>query len=205
MAKEIMAQSIFNPSMHKSQLRQHFLTARQSLSDRQWQDQSQQLCDQLRQCDLFQRAKTVGVYFSHQREPDLRPLFTLPKTWGFPRCVGKQLVWSTWQEGDPLTRDRYGILTPTPAAPILSADQVDLILVPTLAGDRQGYRLGYGGGYYDRLFAQPDWRQMPRLGITFAAAMVDRLPVDPWDMSLSGFCLETGYFLLDNAHKKAPR
>ncbi|MEY2984972.1 MAG: hypothetical protein RLZZ568_1589 [Cyanobacteriota bacterium] len=195
----------FSPHpMDKAQLRHYFLNQRQQLSPQQWQHKSQQLCQQLQHWDLFQQAQTVCAYFSHQQEVDLGPLLTLPKVWGFPRCVQKQLVWSTWQRPDPLITDKYGILTPTSQAPQLEPAQVDLILIPTLAGDRQGYRLGYGGGYYDRLFAHPQWQQIPRLGIVFAAALVDRLPVDPWDMPLSGFCSEQGYVWRENWQKKSP-
>ena len=188
----------------KAQLRQYFLNQRQQLLPQQWQQQSQQLCDQLSQWDLFRQAETVCAYFSHRQEVDLSGLFALPKIWGFPRCVQKQLIWSTWQPNDPLMPDQYGILTPVSTAPLLEPNQVDLILVPTLAGDRRGYRLGYGGGYYDRLFAQPDWQAVPKVGIVFATAIIDQLPVDAWDLPLSGFCSEQGYFLRENEQKKSP-
>ena len=191
--------------MDKAQLRRQILSQRQQLSPQQWQQQSQQICEQLRQWELFQQAKTVCAYFSTQQEANLSDLFTVPKIWGFPRCVQKNLIWSTWQVGDPLIPDKYGILIPGSTAALLDPKQVDLILVPTLAGDRQGYRLGYGGGYYDRLFAQKAWQTIPRIGIVFAAAMVEQLPHDPWDLPLSGFCSENGYFLLANQDKKIPQ
>jgi 5-formyltetrahydrofolate cyclo-ligase len=191
--------------MDKAQLRRHFLHQRQQLSPQQWQQKSQQLCEQLRQWELFQQAKTVCAYFSTQQEVDLSTLFTLPKIWGFPRCVQKNLIWSTWQLGDSLIPDKYGILTPPSTAPRLEPHRVDLILVPTVAGDRQGYRLGYGGGYYDRLFAQKEWQTIPRVGIVFATAIAEQLPHDPWDLPLSGFCSENGYFLLTNWDEKIPQ
>jgi 5-formyltetrahydrofolate cyclo-ligase len=67
---------------------------------------------------------------------------------------------------------------------------VDLLLVPMLGGDRRGYRLGYGAGYYDRLQADPAWATVPSLGICFGAELVERLPVDSWDRPLNGVCTE---------------
>lgn len=180
--------------MDKRQLRQYFLAQRQQLSPPQWQAKSQQLCEHLSQQALFQQAKTVCAYVSYQQEADLSSLFSLPKVWGLPRCVNKQLLWSTWHPKAPLVPDKYGILVPELTAPLLDPTQVDLILVPTLAGDRRGYRLGYGGGYYDRLFAQPLWQAIPRIGIVFAMAIVDYLPADPWDLPLGGLCTEIGYW-----------
>lgn len=86
----------------------------------------------------------------------------------------------------------YGILEPDPALPQLLAENIDLLLVPAVAIDRGGYRLGYGGGYYDRLRADPCWRQIPTIGIVFDFAYVDSLPIDPWDLPLDAVCTELG-------------
>jgi len=61
-----------------------------------------------------------------------------------------------------------------------------------VGGDQRGYRLGYGGGYYDRMLSQPAWQKISTLGILFDFALWDHLPHDPWDRPLTGFCTETG-------------
>jgi 5-formyltetrahydrofolate cyclo-ligase len=61
-----------------------------------------------------------------------------------------------------------------------------------VAIDRQGYRLGYGGGYYDRLRADPLWRKIPTIGIVFNFAYVEQLPIEPWDLPLDAVCTELG-------------
>ncbi len=139
--------------MDKAQLRQQFLARRRSLPLTEWQQLSYQVCHQLRCLPQFQQANTIAAYFTTQQEPDLSPLFTPAKTWGFPRCVGQQLQWSTWQPGQPLLPGKYGIPMPPLEAPLLDPAHIDLLLIPAVAGDRQGYRLGYGGGFYDRLLA----------------------------------------------------
>ncbi len=134
--------------MDKATLRKSLLQTRQSMSIELWRDKSAQLCIQLQTSSLFNQAQTVLAYFSVRQEPDLSTLFSLPKIWGFPRCVGKSLHWHRWSPQDSLSLQAgaFGILEPHPDAPSLKPEQVDLILVPAVACDLQGYRLGYGEG-----------------------------------------------------------
>lgn len=183
-------------AQEKPQLRQLLLQQRQSLSVLEWQVNSDRLCTQLKKSALFQQSGTILAYFSSRQEPDLTPLFKLPgKIWGFPRCQGQNLCWHRWSPewGDGLTLGPFGIAEPQPELPQLQAAQVDLLLVPAIAIDHRGYRLGYGGGFYDRLLSQPDWRQVPTLGIVFEFGYLSRLPTDPWDLPLAGICTELGY------------
>jgi 5-formyltetrahydrofolate cyclo-ligase len=176
----------------KPELRRQLLQQRRSLSPEDWQNRSHTLCQHLLNWPIFQQANTILTYCSHHQEPDLSPLFTPPgKIWGIPRCVGKTLVWHQWEpQTQPLHPGTYGILEPPIANPTLTT--ADLILVPCVGCDRQGYRLGYGGGFYDRLFADPNWQQTVTIGITFAFAQVAELPIEPWDRKLQWLCTEIG-------------
>ncbi|MEB3293955.1 MAG: 5-formyltetrahydrofolate cyclo-ligase [Synechococcales bacterium] len=206
----------------KAQLRQQLLQQRRSLSTAQWQAQSQQLCTHLQQTPEWQQAQTIGAYFSIHQEPNLSflwqdppspaaPLPTpdlrqsspppplspsppplTPKRFAFPRCIAKQLQWHFWQPHQPRVSGKYGIPEPDPSLPLAQPEQLDLLLVPCVACDRQGYRLGYGGGFYDRLLEDPRWASIPTLGITFQAAIVETLPLEPWDQQLTGILTEQG-------------
>ncbi|MBD2576337.1 5-formyltetrahydrofolate cyclo-ligase [Oscillatoria sp. FACHB-1406] len=175
----------------KAELRRQLLKQRRSLSARVWQTRSKQLCDRLQEFPIFARSTTILAYWSCHQEPDLSPLLSRSdKVWGLPRCVDKSLCWHHWKPGEALERGSYGIFEPHADSPRLQAESIDLILVPAVACDRAGYRLGYGGGFYDRLLSLPQWSSIPTLGIVFEFALLESLPVEPWDIALNGVCTE---------------
>jgi 5-formyltetrahydrofolate cyclo-ligase len=95
---------------------------------------------------------------------------------------GKPLIMRGWEFGAPLDRGQWGIREPKPDAPEV---EPDILLVPLLAFDRAGYRLGYGAGYYDmtihRLRAL---KPVTAVGIAFAAQQVPKIPTTPRDERL---------------------
>lgn len=181
------------PQLDKSLLRRNILQQRQSLSAAQWQAKSSLICDRLKADSLFKEARTILAYFSFRQEADLGLLFELNKNWAFPRCVGKSLVWHSWQPGEDLHSGKYGIKEPLKTATVISPATADLILVPTVACDNRGYRLGYGGGFYDRLLSSPQCLNIPTVGITFDFAYMLELPIDIWDIKLNFICTESKF------------
>jgi 5-formyltetrahydrofolate cyclo-ligase len=95
---------------------------------------------------------------------------------------GKPLIMQAWEFGAPLDRGQWGIREPKPEAPEVDPD---ILLVPLLAFDREGFRLGYGAGYYDmtihRLRAL---KPVTAVGIAFAAQEVPKIPTTPRDERL---------------------
>lgn len=182
----------------KVKLRGTIIKTRQSLTLQEWQGKSNLICRNLQTSALFSQAKTILAYFSFRQEPDLSSSFTnnhnnnSKKTWGFPRCVNKTLDWHRWEPNDSVITGAYGITEPRPESPKINPEEVDLILVPCVACDRKGYRLGYGGGYYDRLLSSPHWESIPTIGIVFDFAYLPQLPIEHWDKPLQTVCTETG-------------
>jgi 5-formyltetrahydrofolate cyclo-ligase len=182
----------------KANLRRSLLKARQALHPDVWREKSDRLCAHLQAWPTFVQAQTILAYFSFRQEPDLSPLFLTSHRWGFPRCVNKTLIWHQWcpaETGTSLQVGAYGILEPHPALPTLAPSDVDLILIPAVACDVRGYRLGYGGGFYDRMLSTPAWAIKPTIGIVFEFARLPSIPVEPWDRRLQGICTEAGLFL----------
>jgi 5-formyltetrahydrofolate cyclo-ligase len=95
---------------------------------------------------------------------------------------GRPLVMRAWAFGAPLAAGVWGIREPTPDAPEVAPD---ILIVPMLAFDRRGHRIGYGAGYYDMTIAALRARkQVVAVGIAFAAQEIDAVPDTPRDARL---------------------
>ena len=131
-----------------------------------------------------EEARTILLFSGVDREPDTTPaidaLLARGKTVALPKCLpGRQMEARRITGRAGLIPGPFGIPEPAPECPAVPRDDLDLILVPNLCCDRAGYRLGHGGGYYDRYLA--GYR-----GFTVAlcpeAWLRDRLPRDGFDL-----------------------
>jgi 5-formyltetrahydrofolate cyclo-ligase len=152
---------------------------------------------------LLKPPSRLGLYWPVGHEPDLRPLTEqLSPPWraclALPAIRDQRLLYLPWRPGDPLAPDEVGIPAPVAAAP-LEPIALGLLLVPALAVDRSGVRLGSGGGWYDRLRSDPLWGAVPALVVVPAACVVPRLPRDPWDVPFPGWLTETGLHWTDSS------
>lgn len=133
---------------------------------------------------LFHEARTVLCYMAIPGEVELHPAFArwqeIGKRIALPLVVGDELV---LKEYDPANlRPGYrGISEPGDDAPVIAPDEIDLALVPGVAFTPDGFRLGRGKGFYDRLLPK---LRCPKYGVCFPFRIVPQLPVDPWDVKL---------------------
>lgn len=172
----------------KTHLRQQFRQQRDRLDT---VELSQQLSQRLSTWPELQRSRTILAYWPHNSELSLLALMELwhAKIWGLPRCLpGKQLAWHAYapqRDRERLVSGKFGILEPPPTFPLVDLVTVDAVLVPALACDRWGTRLGYGGGYYDRCLARSELQQCLTVGIVTGSGFSQiPLPRDDWDVSL---------------------
>ena len=136
----------------------------------------------------------IAIYWPLRNEVDIRSLkekFSL----ALPRCKDKkELLFYPWDE-NPLIKDSEGILSPKNTFS-LSHKQISLILVPCLSVDKNLIRLGYGGGYFDKLRRDKNWRDVPCIGV-LTSNCVSTIPLTraEWDIPLSGFITEKEIFV----------
>jgi 5-formyltetrahydrofolate cyclo-ligase len=145
----------------------------------------------------------VAGYWPLGDEIDPRPLMTALAGSGcslaLPVVVGKgeALLFRAWAPGDRLEAGGHGTRHPSAQAPVL---RPGVVLAPLLAFDRRGFRLGYGGGYYDRTLAELRRRgEVTAIGLGFAAQELAALPSEPWDQTLDMILTECGLIAVERA------
>jgi 5-formyltetrahydrofolate cyclo-ligase len=103
---------------------------------------------------------------------------------------GKPLMFREWTRGQPLVERMWGIREPTDAAAVVTPD---VLIVPLLAFDSEGWRLGYGGGYYDRTLAElRRVRKVTAIGIAYDEQKVDAVPHLDYDQRLDWVLTPSG-------------
>ncbi len=173
---------------------------------------------------LLTRQRRIGFYMPAKNEIDVLPLLRAALRIG-ARCylpviprralvsAGRRKLWFTRLIGNEKIlnqahaawkNNRYGIPEFLPrAARHIRARQLDLLFMPMLGFDAQGWRIGMGGGYYDASLAYlrkssvraPQWRHPRLIGVAFSVQEIAAAPSDPWDVPLDGILTERGYRL----------
>ncbi len=140
--------------------------------------------------------KSVSAFLAIGEEIDPLPL--MRRLWrdghetGLPVMIakGQPLVFRRWREGDALAETMWGIREPLPEAGEI---EPDVVLVPLLAFDRSGYRLGYGGGFYDRTLARLRQRKpIVTIGLGYDELLVDAVPHCDYDERLDWVLTPSG-------------
>ncbi|NJK45766.1 MAG: 5-formyltetrahydrofolate cyclo-ligase [Pleurocapsa sp. SU_196_0] len=155
-------------------------------------DASKPICAHLETFILTLEPRVVLMYTSFRDEPDLIALVArCPEVRFLTPRIAAPGVLTLHEYSSATVPNRFGILEPPPDAPSFAPESVDLALVPGLVFTRDGARLGYGGGFYDRLL--PKLRDnAPRVGVTRDALVVNALPLEVWDVSMTHVCTESG-------------
>lgn len=178
----------------KSEWRRLLLRRRRSLTHGQRQHHARAMAAHLLE-QVLPQLNTDGLvagYVALAAEPDLAPHLRGKVALALPTVRQGRLRLRRWRWGDPLAPDDCGVPAPPATAPAATPGAVALLLIPAVAMDPAGFRLGYGGGWYDRLLSQPAWAQRPSLGVCFSCCAAVPFPVDPWDRPLHGQLTEAG-------------
>lgn len=179
---------------------------RRSLSEADRMDASRAIALRLGSTHLFQRSGRIAFYYASDGEVDTFPL--LRRAWSMgKRCylpklyrIKKRRLWfAAIEEGGKLASNRFGIPEPhLSARRMVDARSLDLIVMPLVAFDDGGNRIGMGGGFYDETLAFLNHRrawQRPRLvGVAYEFQKVDSLHAYSWDVPLQAIVTEEAVY-----------
>lgn len=144
------------------------------------------LCGHILRSERYRQARVIGGYMALPREADITPVLQdallQGKTLALPLCGdAPYMTLRRVASLEELVPGAYGILEPKPDAQIVAPEQLDLLLVPLEGIDREGFRLGKGGGYYDHLLSS---KRVPTLGCALSWQQVPAVPREAWDVPL---------------------
>ncbi|MEK3784509.1 5-formyltetrahydrofolate cyclo-ligase [Paenibacillus sp. FSL R5-0810] len=195
----------------KQQLREQMTRLRSELSQEERSERSRQACGHASELMKQHSFKSMMIYVPFRSELDTRPLVEWAWQEGIrvivPRSIPKDRSMELYEirSWDELAPGAYGIMEPDPKrVSKYSAIPPDVIWVPGLAFDPEGGRLGYGGGYYDRLSGalEPDSRTEEAeergkswwIGLGYEIQLVNQVPMDEHDLRLDGVITDKGYY-----------
>lgn len=184
-------------NLAKTSLRRKMLTVRRALTTVTVEKNSQCIAQHLYNSILYQQAKTIMVYLSMPDEPQTEKIIFHAWKNGKSVCVPYLRETPGWMDAalikdmSELTEGRFGLKVPDPnRVCFIAPKDIDLILIPGVAFDIFGNRLGMGGGYYDRFLPQTSSAVL--MGVCWQSCVLTSLPTAKHDRSVHYLLTETG-------------
>jgi 5-formyltetrahydrofolate cyclo-ligase len=181
----------------KRALRRRMIERRARLEENERARASARLCEQLRPQPLWKECRSLLSFYPMAAEPDVRPLLeealAAGKSLALPRFDPARGGYEAFAVSalEKLHPGHFGIPEPGPSSPRIELNALDFFLVPGVAYDRNGRRLGHGKGYFDRLLAQVPGH---KCGVAFEWQVVAQVPVEPHDVCVDSLLTPTRWF-----------
>ena len=179
----------------KQKLRSLFLKKRESLNELLAKELSNKISRKILESHFWQNYLNLAFYMAKGKEVALTELIGrsflagkrvyLPKTW----LKEKRLTFHRVYSFSDLVPGPFGILEPNPMNEEASVNSLDVIFIPGLAFDLKGFRLGYGGGFYDRVLRDT---KACKIGVCYSFQLIESLPVEPHDEPVDFIFTEDG-------------
>ena len=170
--------------MNKKEMRAIIRAKKRAMTESQIVSASARLGEQFRACELYRNAKTIYGYLPYNQEvrtvPMLEQAIRDGKAVAVPKCYGEEMRFIYINDFVKEVAPGYANIPEPIADEPVADDKTALVLMPGLAFDPQGHRIGYGGGFYDRfLSAEPDH---PTLALCYGFQMVEHLQTEEFDI-----------------------
>lgn len=183
----------------KSTLRKQMRETRLNLTEAEFIEKSKAISNMILESPLYKDAQRIMAYIPLQGEVNIKylfgPLWESGKELYVPVCEGQEpgvMQAAVYKKKSITFITRQKVEEPVFARYIDPTD-LDLLLIPGLAFDRQGHRLGYGGGCYDRFFHRLNEKAV-KLGVAFDLQIFDEIPYENHDQFLDGLITESGFY-----------
>ncbi|OGO91519.1 MAG: 5-formyltetrahydrofolate cyclo-ligase [Coxiella sp. RIFCSPHIGHO2_12_FULL_42_15] len=186
-------------------LRHQLRQQRKHLSPTQQKKNSHLICQRILQQPVFHAAQSFAIYSATEGEPDIFSLQQVKNKWLFLPVISaeKELAFFPFMSGEALHKNRYGILEPAKKEKIVAAQQIDVIILPLVAFDENGHRLGRGAGYYDRTLAFMQQHPRPEkpflIGVGYEFQKMTSIISNTWDVALNMIITETTTYKVSNS------
>ena len=182
------------PSLKKDKVRRELLEKRLRLPPKAVIKNSKRITSLALYFEPFKKAKSLALYFPVRNEVRTEGIFERARQLGkriyFPRVSGSILEFLEVHDLSDLKPGKFGIPEPASGADRKEAEYIDLIIVPGVAFDREGRRMGYGKGYYDRTLRQVDRRRL--LGLAHDLQVLGSVPAEERDIGVGFLITESG-------------
>lgn len=173
--------------MEKKKIREEILELKGKLGENDLKYYSDTIINKVYDSNFFKDAHTIMTYISFENEVDthefIKNSIKMGKEIVVPITIAqtKELKVSKLMNFNELEIGFYNILTPKKEfIRFIDPKEIDLIIVPGVAFDRKGYRIGYGGGYYDRFLSQLD--EVDKISLAFQLQVIEEVPKEYFDI-----------------------
>lgn len=169
--------------MDKKQLRQQIREKKRAMTPEQIENASKKLGELFAATEAYQQAKTIYGYLPYNQEVRTTPMLERAlregKRVAVPKVYGDEMKFIYLEDLSRVEKGYSGIPEPVEDGPV-GDDPTALVLMPGMAFDREGHRIGYGGGFYDKFLAQEP--NHPTLALCYAFQMLDKLETEEFDI-----------------------
>ncbi|MBN2222832.1 MAG: 5-formyltetrahydrofolate cyclo-ligase [Vallitaleaceae bacterium] len=180
--------SMKSEGLTKRQIRQILLEKRNALEDKEVKENSQYIIEQIIVSKEYQACKQLFLYSPKGNEIDVSKLFSIAlkdnKTIAFPKVMSKEeIAFYRVSSLDDLQEGTFGVYEPNTQEGLVGCSRETLMIIPGIAFDQQGNRIGFGAGYYDRYLSKNT--PLASFGVAYPWQIFEQLPKEEYDIALT--------------------
>ena len=184
-----------NNTLIQQKLRQKILKKRRRVPSTTYEEASLRICSYIKNLPLYQQAKSIALYHPFNNEINIASLF-IPnhpvQSFYYPKIEFSDLRFIAINSDTVWHANKYGILEPMTTQKFILPQPIDLVIVPLVAFDTSGSRIGSGKGFYDKALAHIQTQTI--IGVAYEFQKLASIPRNSWDIPLDAVITETTHY-----------